>query len=69
MISEVDVADPENAKATAAYHGEAIELQMGNEYFRHRFGVFLNQFPGLEAEIRNCEDGRSAFQRPGGAGA
>jgi cell division protein FtsQ len=45
MISEVDVADPQNAKATAAYHGEAIELQMGDENFRHRFGVFLNNFP------------------------
>jgi cell division protein FtsQ len=45
MISEVDVADPENAKATAVYHGEAIELQMGDEYFRHRFEVFLQNFP------------------------
>jgi cell division protein FtsQ len=44
MISEVDVADPENAKATAVYHGEAVELQMGNEHFRHRFEVFLNRF-------------------------
>jgi cell division protein FtsQ len=45
MISEVDVADPENAKATAVYHGEAVELQMGDEYFRHRFEVFLQNFP------------------------
>jgi cell division protein FtsQ len=45
MISEVNVADPKNAKATAAFHGEAIELQMGDENFRHRFGVFLNNFP------------------------
>jgi cell division protein FtsQ len=46
MVSEVDVADPENAKATAVYHGEAVELQMGEEYFRHRFEVFLNHFAG-----------------------
>lgn len=46
MISEVDVADPENAKATAVYHGEAVELQMGDEYLRHRFEVFLNHFAG-----------------------
>lgn len=46
MISEVDVADAENAKATAVYHGEAVELQMGEEYFRHRFEVFLNHFAG-----------------------
>jgi cell division protein FtsQ len=45
MISEVDVADPQNAKATAAYHGEAVELQMGDELFRHRFEVFLQNFP------------------------
>ncbi|MEX2301900.1 MAG: FtsQ-type POTRA domain-containing protein [Bryobacterales bacterium] len=46
MVSEVDVADAENAKATAVYHGEAVELQMGEEYFRHRFEVFLNHFAG-----------------------
>ena len=45
MISEVDVADPQNAKATAAYHGEAVELQMGDEYFRHRFEVFRQNYP------------------------
>jgi len=45
MVSEVDVADPRNAKATAAYHGEAVELQMGEEHFRHRFEVFLQNFP------------------------
>lgn len=46
MVSEVDVADSENAKVTAVYHGEAVELQMGEEYFRHRFEVFLNHFAG-----------------------
>jgi cell division septal protein FtsQ len=45
MISEVDIADPQNAKATAAYHGDAVELQMGDEHFRHRFEVFLQNFP------------------------
>jgi cell division protein FtsQ len=45
MVSEVDVADMENAKATAVYHGEAVELYMGDEYFRHRFEVFLQNFP------------------------
>jgi cell division protein FtsQ len=45
MISEVDIADAQNARATAAYHGEAVELQMGDEYFRHRFEVFLQNFP------------------------
>jgi hypothetical protein len=46
MVSEVDVADASNAKATAVYHGEAVELQMGEEFFRHRFEVFLNHFAG-----------------------
>jgi cell division septal protein FtsQ len=45
MISEVDVADAQNAKATAAYHGDAVELQMGDEFFRHRFEVFRNNYP------------------------
>lgn len=45
MISEVDVANPENARATAAYHSETVELQMGAEHFRHRFEVFLRHYP------------------------
>jgi cell division septal protein FtsQ len=44
MISEVNVANPENAKATAVYHGDAVELEMGDEHFRHRFEIFLNRF-------------------------
>lgn len=40
-ISQVDVSDPENAKATVAHMGEVVVLEMGNELFRHRFETFL----------------------------
>jgi cell division protein FtsQ len=50
MVSEVQVADPRNAKVTAVYHGEAIELQIGEEYFRHRFELFLKYYPSWQRE-------------------
>jgi cell division protein FtsQ len=40
-ISQVDVSDPENAKASVAHQGEVVVLEMGNELFRHRFETFL----------------------------
>ena len=54
-ISEVDVADPRNARVKTAFDGEMIELQMGEKNFRHRFEVFLEYF-----ETWNKEFGRVA---------
>jgi hypothetical protein len=51
MVSEVDVADAENAKMIATFHGEAIELQMGDEHFRHRYELFLKYFPSWKREF------------------
>jgi hypothetical protein len=51
MVSEVDVADQENAKAIAVFHGEAVELQMGDEHFRHRFELFMKYYPSWKHEF------------------
>ena len=50
-ISEVDVADPRNAKVKTAFDGEMIELQMGEKNFRHRFQVFLKYFETWKKEF------------------
>jgi cell division septal protein FtsQ len=51
MVSEVDVADEENAKVISAFHGEAVELQLGAEHFRHRYELFLKYFPSWKREF------------------
>ena len=40
-LSEVDISDPKNARATVAHGGEIIELQFGDQHFRHRYQIFL----------------------------
>ena len=42
FVSEVDVSDPKNARATTIHEGDVIELQMGQRLFRHRWEVFLS---------------------------
>lgn len=50
-ISEVDVLDPRNAKVATVFDGELVELQMGDENFRHRFEVFLKYFRSWRKEL------------------
>ena len=50
-ISEVDVADPRNARVKTAFDGDMIELQMGEKNFRHRFEVFLEYFETWKKEF------------------
>ena len=40
-ISQINVSDPSNAKLTVAHMGDVVELELGNELFRHRFETFL----------------------------
>ena len=40
-LSQIDVADPTNAKVTVAHLGDVIELEMGDRLFRDRFETFL----------------------------
>jgi hypothetical protein len=39
-VSQVDVSDPKNAKVVGLHEGDVIELELGDELFRHRFEIF-----------------------------
>lgn len=41
-VSEINVADLDNALVLAKHEGRLITLEMGNEHLRHRMEVFLN---------------------------
>lgn len=40
-VSQIDVSDPRNAKASVAHLGDVVVLELGDELFRHRFETFL----------------------------
>ena len=40
-LSEIDLSDPRNAQVTTVHQQRAVDLQMGDEHFRHRFEIFL----------------------------
>jgi cell division protein FtsQ len=50
-ISEVNVADPKNAIVSTLHEGGVLELQMGNERFRHRYELFLKYYPSWKQEF------------------
>lgn len=50
-VSQVDVADPENAKVTVVHEGDSIELEMGDELFRHRYEIFLKYVAGWKRQF------------------
>lgn len=41
-VSEINVADLENALVLAKHEGRLVKLEMGNEHLRHRVEMFLN---------------------------
>lgn len=41
-VSEINVADLENALVLAKYEGRLVRLEMGNDHLRHRVEMFLN---------------------------
>lgn len=41
-VSEINVADLENALVLAKHEGRLVRLEMGNEHLRHRVEMFLN---------------------------
>ncbi len=51
QLGQIDVADPENVKATTVHQGDVIELQLGDELFRHRFEVFLEYIGGWKVQF------------------
>ena len=51
QVSEIDVSDPQNAVVSTMHDGEIVDLQMGDEHFRHRYGLFLKYFPSWKQEF------------------
>jgi len=41
-VSEINVADSENALVLAKHEGRLVRLEMGNDHLRHRVEMFLN---------------------------
>jgi cell division septal protein FtsQ len=80
-VSQIDVADPLNARVTVAHLGDVVVLDMGNELFRHRFETFLKyienwkqQFGSVASVDLRYEDqvvvlpvGQASAAREGGA--
>ena len=53
QLSEIDLSDPPNAHVTTIYQQRAVDLQLGQEHFRHRFEVFLTYIDSWKAEYGN----------------
>ncbi len=51
QVSEVDLSDTQNAVVSTVHEGEIVDLQMGNEHFRHRYELFLKYFPSWKQEF------------------
>ena len=80
-VSQIDVADPTNAKITVAHLGDVVELEMGHDLFRHRFETFLKYIENWKRQFGSVgwvdlryEDqvvvlpvGKTAAGRDGGA--
>jgi len=51
QISEVDLSDPRNARVSTIHEGTVVELQMGEEFLRHRYEVYLQHADQWKAEF------------------
>lgn len=50
-LSQIDLSEPKNIRVTTVHEGDVIELQLGSELFRHRFGVFDEYIAGWKREF------------------
>jgi len=50
-LSQIDLSEPKNIRVTTVHEGDVIELQLGDELFRHRFGVFDEYISGWKQEF------------------
>ena len=51
LLSEIDVSDLRNVRVTTTYGSDVIDLQMGNDQFRHRYALFLKYIDGWKREF------------------
>lgn len=50
-VSEINVADLENALVLAKHEGRMVKLEMGNDHLRHRVEMFLNGFDSWQSAL------------------
>lgn len=50
-VSEINVADLENALVLAKHEGRLVKLEMGNDHLRHRVEMFLNGFDSWQSAL------------------
>lgn len=63
QLSEIDLADPRNAQVTTVYEERAVDLQMGEEHFRHRFEIFLTYIESWKEEYGDILSVDLRFER------
>lgn len=51
MLSEIDISDPRNARVTTMYGDDVVDLELGDEEFRHRYELFLKYVDGWKREF------------------
>jgi cell division protein FtsQ len=51
QLSEVDLSDARNARVSTLHDGSVVELQMGDEFLRHRFEVYLQHVEQWKTEF------------------
>lgn len=50
-VSEINVADLENALVLAKHEGRLVKLELGNEHLRHRVETFLHGVDGWQSAL------------------
>ena len=63
QLSEIDLADPRNATVTTVYDQRAVDLQLGEQHFRHRFEVFLTYIDSWKEEYGDIRSVDLRFER------
>ena len=51
LLSEIDLSDPTNVRVTTVHGADVIQLQMGDDQFRHRYALFLKYVESWKSEF------------------
>lgn len=51
LLSEIEISDLRNVRTNTVHGSDIIELQMGDDQFRHRYALFLKYVDGWKREF------------------
>jgi cell division protein FtsQ len=51
LLSEIDISDLRNVRTSTLHGSDIIDLQMGDDQFRHRYALFLKYVDGWKKEF------------------